>query len=154
MAPPAPPTPTIEATARRGNMSEGNVNMFAVHAIWTAVPRTLLKVLDLPANWLNGLLNRRGVDWKFFREAHCSSVERVTQQADQPDACEHNARRGHTPRNLQSLQFHYQGIKQHRKKSRQDDRDANRARIVPKHCQQARDQYEEQNRDSTEQLIG
>src|ERR1019366_5673307 len=58
--------------------------------------RTLLKALDLPANRLNSLLNRRSVDWKFFRKAHRFSVERVTQQADQPDACEHNASRRHT----------------------------------------------------------
>src|ERR1022692_1080522 len=42
------------------------------------VSRTLLKVLDLPANGLNGLLNRRGVDWKFFRKAHRFPVEYVT----------------------------------------------------------------------------
>jgi hypothetical protein len=100
------------------------------------VARTLLKVLDLPANGRNSLLNRRGVDWKFFREAHCSSVERVTQQADQSYACEHNARRGHTTGHMQSLQFHHQGVEQDRKKSRQDNRDANRAG------------------DSAEQLIG
>src|ERR1700693_4883748 len=118
------------------------------------VSGTLLKVLDLPANWLNGLLNRRGVDWKFFRKAHRSSVKRVTQQADQTDACEHNARRGHTTRQMQLLQYDYQGVKQDREKSRQDNRDANRARVVPEHRQQARDQYEEQYRDSAEQLIG
>ncbi len=100
---------------------------------------TLLKVLDLLANGLDSLLNRRCVDWKFFRKAHRSSVERVTQQADQPDACEHNARRRRTTRNMQSLQFHYQGVKQDRKKSRQDNRDANRAGVVPEHRQQARD---------------
>src|ERR1035438_9814890 len=95
------------------------------------VSRTLLKVLDLPANGLDSLLNRRSIDWKFFRKAYRSSVERVTQQSDQPDACEYNARRGHTTRHMQSLQFHHQGVKQDRKKSRQDNRDANRARIVP-----------------------
>src|ERR1700683_2469594 len=114
------------------------------------VPGTLLKVLNFPADGRNGLLNRRSVDWKFFRKAHRSSVERVTQHADQPDACEYNTRRGQTSRNMQFFEFHYQGVKQDRKKSRQDDRDANRARIVPKHRQQARDQYEEQNRDSAE----
>ncbi len=103
------------------------------------VSRTLLKVLDLPANGRDGLLNRRGVDWKFFREAHCSSIERVTQQADQSDACEHNARRRRTTRNMQSLQFHYQGVKQDSKESRQDNRDANRARVVPEYRQQAGD---------------
>src|ERR1700684_2112303 len=115
---------------------------------------TLLKVLNFPANGRNGLLNRRSVDWKFLRKAHRSSIERVTQQADQPDAREYNTRRGQTPRYMQSLEYHYQGVKQDRKKSRQNNRDANRARIVPKHRQQARDQYEEQNRDSAEQLIG
>src|SRR5450755_3883480 len=36
------------------------------------VSSTLLKVLDLFANWLNGLLNRRGVHRKFFRKGHRS----------------------------------------------------------------------------------
>jgi hypothetical protein len=55
---------------------------------------------------------------------------------------------------MQFFQFDYQGVKQDREKSRQDDRDANRARVVAEHRQQARHQYEEQNRDSAEQLIG
>jgi hypothetical protein len=54
-------------------------------------------------------LNRRSLHWKFFRKAHRSCVERLTQEADQPDACGHNARHGHTSRNMQSRQFHYQG---------------------------------------------
>lgn len=86
-----------------------------------------------------GLLNPRGVDWKFFREAHCSSVERVTQQADQSDACEHNARRGHTTRHMHSLKFHHQGVEKDRQKSRQDNGDANRAGVVAEQRQQARD---------------
>jgi hypothetical protein len=32
------------------------------------VSSTLLKVLDLPANWINGLLYPRGIHWKFFRK--------------------------------------------------------------------------------------
>ena len=44
--------------------------------------RVALKVLDLPANWLNGLLNLRCIHWKFFRKAHRSSVKHVTQQPD------------------------------------------------------------------------
>src|ERR1019366_1041052 len=103
------------------------------------VSRTLLKVVDFPAHGRNSLLNRRGIDWKLFRKAHRPSIERVTQQADQSDACEHNARRRQTTRNMQSLQFHYQGVKKDRKESRQDNRDANRTRVVPEYRQQARD---------------
>jgi hypothetical protein len=87
----------------------------------------------------NGLLDRQGVDWEFFCKAHRSSVERVTQQADQPDARKYNTRRRQTSRNMQSFQLPHQGIKQDRKKSRQDNRDANRTGVVPKHRQQARD---------------
>src|ERR1039457_2047865 len=90
-----------------------------VASYWTCKP---WQHFHSSSNGRNSLLNRRGVDWKFFREAHCSSVERVTQQADQSDACEHNARRDHTTGHMQSLQFHHQGVEQDRKKSRQDNR--------------------------------
>jgi hypothetical protein len=118
------------------------------------VAGTLLKVLDLPADWLNGLLNLRGVHWKFFRKAHRSSIKRVTQQPDQTHASEHDAGRSHTARKMQFLQYDYHGVKQDREKSRQDDRDANRARVVAEHREQARHQYQEQNRDSAKQSIG
>jgi len=45
-------------------------------------------------------------------------------------------------------------FREDREKSRQDDCDADRARVVPEHRQQARDQYEQQYRDSAEELIG
>jgi hypothetical protein len=61
---------------------------------------------------------------------------------------------GHTMRQMQSLQFRYPGVKQDREKPCQDNRDANGAGVVSEHRQQARDQDEEQNRDSAEQLIG
>src|ERR1035438_992175 len=55
---------------------------------------------------------------------------------------------------MQFLQYDYHGVKQDREKSRQDDRDANRARVVAEHRQQARHQYQKQNRDSAKQSIG
>jgi hypothetical protein len=47
----------------------------------------------------------------------------------------HNAGRGHTARQMQFLQFDDHGVKQNREKSRQDNRDANRARVVVEHRQ-------------------
>ena len=53
----------------------------------------LLNFLELLGNWLEGLLNLRGVDWKFFCKAHRSSVKLVAQQTYQAHACKHYGRR-------------------------------------------------------------
>jgi ABC-type thiamine transport system ATPase subunit len=54
----------------------------ALQHVVRKVPSTLLKGLDLFANWLNGLLELRCVHWKFFRKGHRFPVEYVTQQPD------------------------------------------------------------------------
>src|ERR1700688_495796 len=106
-------------------------------------PGALLNLLELLSNWLEGLLNLRGVDRKFFRKAHRSSVKLAAQQPNQTHACKHNGRRGHTPRQMQFLQKDYHGVKQDCEKCSQDDRDANRACVVAEYRQQTRNQYEE-----------
>src|SRR5450759_1957413 len=80
----------------------------------------LLNFLELLSNWLEGLLNLRGVDWKFLRKAHRSSVKLVAQQPYQAHACKHNGGRGHTPRQMQFLQKDYHRVKQDCEKCSQD----------------------------------
>jgi hypothetical protein len=55
---------------------------------------------------------------------------------------------------MQLLQYDYHGVKQDGKKSRQDNRNANRACVITEQRQQTSDQYEEQHHDCAKQLIG